>query len=216
MRKERLAILVPDGAYPEVLRALLGERCESLGIRIVGFEVVKDALRDSSPDSAQLLRSYLGQCTHALVLRDLHGSGAEAAGAKALELRIEAELHANGWPKTNAAAIVVEPEIEAWLRFDSTHMAALVKGRARRSREKADLLFPLSREKAINQSGGASASGKPINPKEAFEAILREFGIQRSNALYGILAGKESLKNCIVPSFQRLTELLRKWFPKED
>lgn len=215
MGEERLVILVPDGAYPEVLRALLEQRRESLGIRPVPFDVVKDAFRDSSPDSAPLLRPFLGQCSHALVLRDLHGSGAEERGTEALEHEIEDELISNGWPRDTVSAIVVAPEIEAWLRFGSSHMADLVRTRARRSKDRADLFFPETLDQAIAGTGGKSEIGKPINPKEAFEAVLREFGIRRSNALYGVLAAKESLANCLVPSFQKLASRLQTWFPNE-
>jgi len=213
MADDRLAILVPDGTYLAVLRQLFEKRCQSLGIRKVGFDIIKDAFHDSSPDAAPLLRPYLGSCTHALVFRDLHGSGAEAEGAEALEKTILAELRANGWTRDKVEVIVVDPEIEAWLRFDSTRLADLVQKRARRNREQAELLFPTVRNRAIVETGGMAPTGKPKNPKEAFEAILREFGIQRSNSLYGGLTEKESLQDCASPSFQRLVTILRRWFP---
>src|SRR5690349_7421368 len=122
MPHERLAILVPDGAYPEVLGALLDERRQRWGIRKVAVDVIKDTLRDSSPDAAQFIRPFLRQCSHALIVRDLQGSGAEGIGVQALESALEDQLVTNGWQADRCAAVVVEPEIEIWLRFSSTHM----------------------------------------------------------------------------------------------
>jgi len=213
MADDRLAILVPDGTYLAVLRQLFETRGQSLGIREIGFDIIKDALHDSSPETVLLLRPYLRSCTHALVFRDLHGSGSETEGAEALEKTLLAELCANGWTRDKAEVIVVDPEIEAWLRFDSTHLADLAQKRARRNREQAELLFPTVRNRAIVATGGMAPTGKPKKPKETFETILREFGIQRSNSLYGGLAEKESLQDCAAPSFQRLITILRRWFP---
>jgi hypothetical protein len=122
-------------------------------------------------------------------------------------------LCANGWVRERVAVIVAVPEIEAWLRFDSLHLSRLLKQDARKAQEKAELLFPTVISSAIAQTGGANALGKPRNPKEAFAAVLREFGIQRSNAVYGKLAAKESLRGCLVPSFRRLVATLQQWFP---
>ena len=67
--------------------------------------------------------------------------------------------------------------------------------------------------RAVEACGGR-LHGKPRRPKESFESILRQFRIPRSNALYGELAGKESLEGCVVPSFNRFVDTLRKWFPR--
>ncbi len=216
MENERLAILVPDGAYPEVLKRLLGKRRKSLGIRDIVYSIIKDMLHDSSPDAAPLLRPYLRSCTHALVLRDLHGSGAEKLGAVALEQQLSKELTSNGWREECVGVIVVEPEIEAWLRFDSAHLEEMVRTRARRPCDLGAQDFRAARDRAIAKTGGLAPTGKPANPKEALEEIFREFGIQRSNALYGILAEKESLRDCATDSFKRLVQLLQLWFPAES
>ncbi|MBE7504076.1 MAG: hypothetical protein HS113_28070 [Verrucomicrobiales bacterium] len=73
----KLAILVPDGAYPLILAKLLTVRRQSLAIAAVAFEIIKDVFHDSSPEVITMLRPYLRTCTHVLVFRDLHGSGWE-------------------------------------------------------------------------------------------------------------------------------------------
>jgi hypothetical protein len=209
----KLAILVPDGAYPQVLGAFLETRRPSLGIGPVDYEFIPDVLRDSSANAIELLRPFLRSCTHALVIRDLHGSGWEDRGLEALERMLVAGLLDSGWAEGRAAAIVVEPEIEAWLRFDSTHLRELIRERARRNRDSTALFFQTEINAAIDQNGGLNPLGKPANPKEVFEHLLETFGVQRSNAIYGKLAGSESLRGCVVPSFNRLLHLLQGWFP---
>lgn len=211
-----LALVVPDGAYPVVVRQLLEKRAQSLGISPVELQIVKDILRDSSGETAEVLRPYLRTATHALVIRDLEGSGWEDRGADALEQSLRLDLERNGWAGRPLAIIVVEPEIEAWLRFDSRHLADLVESHARKKRDMAVLLFPQVCAEAINKCGGKGEYGKPIRPKETLEMIFREFGIQRSNAHYGSLAERESLRGCRIKSFQRLIDQLKEWFPLDN
>jgi hypothetical protein len=68
-------------------------------------------------------------------------------------------------------------------------------------------------EDKVLAAGGRDVRGKPLRPKTAFQDILDEFRIPRSNALYGFLAKKESFEGCRSPSFLRLLDLLRAWFP---
>lgn len=210
---DKLAILVPDGAYPLVLSSFLLSRTHSLGLRRVEIEIVKDAFRDSSREAVELLRPFQRTCSHALIIRDLHGSGWEDKGADVLEMELRDQMLVSGWTIEQCAAVVVEPEIEAWLRFDSSHFHQLIRNRARKRVEWDQLLLQPLINELITKRGGTNEQGKPMNPKEAFEDLLSTFGIQRSNALYGHLASVESLKGCSVPSFNRLIEILCVWFP---
>jgi hypothetical protein len=211
---EKLAILVPDGSYPLILGALLSRRRASLRLRPVAHEIIKDAFHDSSQEVVTLLRPYLRSCSHVLLVRDLHGSGAELKGAAILEEELLAELHANGWTRGRAATLVVDPEVEAWLRFDSIHLHNLVRERARRRQGEADLLFAQVVNGAIHANGGLNDLGKPRQPKEVLESVLETFGVQRSNALYENLAEREGLRGCRVASFNRLVDTLQGWFPE--
>lgn len=211
---DKLAILVPDGAYPLVLSSFLLDRTQSLGLRRIEVEIVKDAFRDSSREAVELLRPFQRICSHALIIRDLHGSGWEDKGADVLELDLKNQMLVSGWTAGKCAAVVVEPEIEAWLRFDSSHFHQLIRNRARKKVEWDQLLLQPLIDDLITKRGGKNDQGKPMNPKETFEDLLSTFGIQRSNALYGHLASVESLRGCSVPSFNRLIEILRVWFPE--
>lgn len=212
---EQLVVLVPDKAYPPVLSTFLDLRRASLGLRKVNYKIVTDMFRDSSRQAIELLRPFKRLCSHALIIRDLHGSGWEDKGAAALEDTIKQEMVVTGWSTGRCEAIVVEPEIEAWLRFDSTHLHQLIRDRARRKIEWDELLLQPLIDEVIEKRGGKNSLGKPKQPKEAFEEILRAFGIQRSNALYGHLASVESLKGCSVPSFNRLNQTLWSWFSEK-
>lgn len=206
-----LIILSPDGAYAQVLPALLN-RHQSLGIRNISFDVKSDPFHDASGQIVELLRPFLNSHEKALVVRDLEGSGKEAAGAQALEMELLTSLHQNGWNRDNSAALVLEPEIESWLRLDSAHMGQLIKTFARRRKETLDDWKAIVNA-AVEIQGGWIQAGKPARPKEVYRQLLSHYGISPSNALLGTLAAKESLAGCQVASFNRFREVMRKWFP---
>ena len=206
-----LVILSPDGAYKQVLPALL-KRHQSLGIRVVTFDVVSDPFHDASGQIVELLRPYLTSHSKALVVRDIEGSGKEAAGAAALEAELKESLVQNGWQAGNSAALVLEPEIESWLRVGSAHMDALIKQLARRKKEEVDEWQEIADALATDHAGWLQA-GKPARPKEVYQGVLRHYGISPSNALLGELASKESLAGCAVPTFNRFRDIMRGWFP---
>jgi len=209
-----LVVVTPDGAYHLVLNALL-DRTESLGIRPVKRQLLKDPLHDSSGDLTNLLRPLRRGYHRALVIRDLAGSGWEKHGVQGLEDHLYKQLRSLDWAEKDCAAIVVEPEIESWLRMPSPHLDRLLTERARRNRE---LDTSGQREKLselIERHGGLANNGKPLQPKEVFEDFLFYFGIPRSNSLYQRLAQQESLTNCMTPSFIRLRNKLQTWFPAQ-
>lgn len=208
-----LVILSPDGAYKQVLPALL-KRHQSLGIRAVTYDVVSDPFHDASGQIVELLRPYLKSHSKALVVRDIEGSGKEAAGAAALEAELVQSLVQNGWQAENSAALVLEPEIESWLRMGSAHMDALIKRLSRRNNEEVERWMEIA-DTLVQDHGGWVQDGKPARPKEVYQGVLRHYGISPSNALLGELASKESLANCAVPTFNRFRDIVRAWFPPQ-
>lgn len=209
-----LVVLVPDGAIYSVVATLLEKRRPSLGLRQVAAEIIKDVWHDSSAESkaVELLRGFLRIHERALILRDLAGSGWETRGARSLEQALAAALAGNGWPSDRIAAIVIEPELEIWLRIGSPHVQTLIGEFARRNTAATGLRFAQQVQTAVQKSGG-ELRGKPRQPKEAFESVLEHFGVPRSNALYRRLSERESLTGCAVPSFQRFVGILQAWFP---
>lgn len=209
-----LVVVTPDGAYQLVLEALF-DRPESLGIRSVKRKLLKDPLHDSGSDLTNLLRPLRSGYHRALVIRDLAGSGWERRGRQGLEEHLYKQLCSLGWAENDCTAIVVEPEIESWLRLPSPHLDRIVIERARRNRE---LDISGQRKKLIElieRHDGFANNGKPVQPKEVFEDFLFYFGIPRSNSLYQRLAQQESLTNCMAPSFIRLRNKLQTWFPAQ-
>lgn len=207
-----LVIICPDGAWKEVMDALFF-RPESLGIRKVHPKVIVDPMHDSSPQVVELLRSFQGKDVKALIVRDLHGSGKDHLGEEGLEREILAELTVNGWPEGEVAAIVADPEIESWLRFDSVHLERLIQERARKNRSQT-VNWRNYLEDAINKFGGLTDIGKPKRPKEVFNEVTKVgYGIPTSTSLLGHLASVESVKRCQTPSFIRFMEKMRNWFP---
>lgn len=135
MSKKDLVMLVPDGAYREVLPALL-RRARSLSMREIDFHVVFDPFHDSSPQAVELLRPYQRTHRHGIVFRDFEGSGREkVSNPEQLEERLERELIATGWTAGTAHAVVAVPELEDWLRVPSPHFAARLEVVARRRRQ---------------------------------------------------------------------------------
>lgn len=104
-------------------------------------------------------------------------------------------------------AIVIDPELEAWVWSDSPEVDRIIGWSARQSSVRAWL-----RE----QGFAFKQNGKPDRPKEALEKALRIVKKQRSSALYGQIAEKVSLSRCTDRSFVKLRQTLQEWFPKSS
>jgi hypothetical protein len=208
-----LIAVVPDGAIEQVVTNLLEQRVSQLGISKIKFEVKKDIFHDNSSEAAtvDLLRGYIRTHRYALVIRDLEGSGWENDGAAELEAAFRDRIRANGWPD-RVEVIALEPEIEAWLRFDSAAFQSLIEQQAR-SKKPANGAAVSRIVASATQANGGATGNKPKRPKEVFESVLAEFGIPRSNSLYGRLAKQEVLSGCRVGSFNRFSQILTGWFP---
>ena len=176
------------------------------------FKIVYDVFHDSSGKLVELLRPFLRDYDHALVLRDLHGSGHEKEGARKLEESLEAQMRANGWLNKKLAAIVTEPEIEEWLRLPSPHLLKLLEERARKNRNTVSAFQRVLNDLIVTH-GGRDVRGKASQPKEVFEGLVRHYGIPPANTLRGFLAKREPLDGCLSDSFNRLLQILQSWFP---
>jgi hypothetical protein len=201
-----LIVLSADKNAAFALQGALG-RHESLGIRPIEFEVLKPhpgrdgGVRKSGPDVLALQRSRF---SHALLVLDFEGCGAEATGAAVIEEQLNERLR-RVW-SDRAKAIVADPELDIWMwGADSILREAIDwpsgKGPIREwLRAKGFEIHP--------------HTGKPLRPKEALEAALRDVGQPRSSSLYKKLAEKLSLQRCSDQAFQRLRRQLEAWFPR--
>lgn len=209
-----LIVIGADADVLALVRTIVLQRAGSLGIRLIGSDkadFLKDVLHDSSPPSviAELLRPCLRSHHRAVVIRDLEGSG--FADRAQLEQEIRSALERNGWDADRIEVIVIEPEVEAWLRFPSAPLAQLVRDNKRiRTRPIPNVRRTV--QQLIVKHGG-EVERKPTRPKEVFEELLDAYRIPRSASLYEDLAKKESLHDCTVPSFLKFIAALKRWFP---
>jgi hypothetical protein len=210
--RSKLVVVVADRAYEAVLNELFA-RSHQAGFDPVDLKIVPDPFHDSSGRLTELLRPFLREYDHALVLRDLAGSGFEAEGPRKLEESLEAQMAKDGWGNKKHAAIVADPEIEEWLRLPSPHLLKLLEERARKNRNTVGA-FQRVLDDLIVTHAGRDKRGKANNPKEVFEGLVHHYGIPPANALRGFLAKRESLNGCLSDSFNRLLQILRSWFPR--
>ena len=198
-----LVVLVADKDMEQTLQGLLS-RPPALGIRPLGCKFYVHQNHDSGCRSrgVDFLRTFATSYDHALLIFDYHGAGADAESRVELEARLERDLGANGW-QDRAAAIVIDPELEAWVWSDSPHVPTAL-GWPADGGEMRDFLH--------ERQFLAADAAKPSNPKEALEACRRQRGLARSPSFFRALAEKVSFRRCTDPSFDKLCRCLRGWF----
>lgn len=209
MTKRDLFVVVADLDAENVLRTLLTERRQALGVSFE-FDPDQDLLRYNKRDpgcyrdAAAILRSALTTHRHALLCFDWHGSGAESKQPDQIQDEIEADLVKNGWEPGAVAVVVFAPELEAWLWSDSPHVAETLGWRGDREALSA---FLLEREFLDKKAS------KLAQPKEAMSAALHRKRKPLSAALFKELAARVALRSCADPAFRKFTRVLQTWFP---
>lgn len=196
-----LIVLAADKNMHFALRGALA-RADAMNIRTIATDYIVHPNRDGGvrKTGPELLSLKRRSASHALLLVDHEGSGSPLA-----PLALEAELDAKLRPIWGAAAkaLVIDPELDVWLWGSDNVLQAILEW-PHHERIRAWL----SRNGfAFNQHN------KPVRPKEALEAIMRELKQPRSSALYEEIAGRISLQRCTDPCFARLREQLCTWFP---
>lgn len=154
-------------------------------------------------DPVSILRSQQNLFRHALVVCDHEGSGHETTSAMAVEAQIESQLSSAGWAG-RVAAVVIEPELEAWVWSDSPHVATALGWSA---------LTPTMYEWLESQNMLPPGRAKPERPKETAESVMQHCGKRRTSALFARLAEKVSFTRCQDRAFTKLCDTLRVWFP---
>jgi hypothetical protein len=198
-----LLVLTADADTQNGVAALL-ERHDDLGIRPLRARVLRHPARDPGcrRRSCDFLRPYLRQYERALVVFDRHGCGDEHARTR-IEEDVEALLAANGWDG-RSAAVVIDPELEAWVWAESAAVARVLGWEGR---------GPTLREWLVESSLSASATQKPSDPKSAMRRALREVRQPLSAGLFAELARVVPFDSCVDPAFGKLRSTLRHWFP---
>ena len=199
-----MIVLAADKDMAQALRGLL-DRPEALGTRRIEADLRVEEQHD--PGCAQrgvtFLSIFSRQYRHGLLLFDHFGSGKERIPPLALQETLNMEFSRTGW-ENRARAVVLEPELEAWVWGASPHVAEIAGWKNGNSKLRQWL-----REEGWLKSGKI----EPERPALAFKAALREAKKSRSSYLYYQLAQKVSLARCEDRAFQELKEILRGWFP---
>ncbi len=200
-----LIVLTADSQAQRTIETLLEFRRPSLGIRDISFEARRHPQQDAGcrTTPGQFLNSLRGRFSKTIVVFDLDGSGAGNVAAPELESQVEEQLRNTGWRTDDAAAIVIDPELEAWLFGASwQHLQDAVRWSQsepmRKWLESRQFLPP--------------GAVKPPDPKAAFEVMLSLQRIRRSGKLYEDLAKLIGLTRCQDRAFQKFRDTLRRWF----
>ena len=196
--------MVPDADWEQTVLALLGKRHQALGMRSIEFELVRHPYRDPGvrTNAAALLRPFVGRAEFCIAVMDLEGSGALDEHSATEE--IEHQL-ADEWGDF-CAAVVVSPELEAWVWASSPHVQRVLGWTGR-----LDL-----RQHLANEGKWALDEAKPPRPKETMQEVMRLTRKRRSPAIYGELASSVSLANCSDPGFLRFRSVLQEQFPPDS
>ena len=184
----------------------LVERHQALSIHQISFVIRVHPQKDPGCclRAHDFLRAFCRRYSYAIVIFDREGCGREEISRTEIEREVESRLASSGWPDGRARAIVIDPELEAWVWSDSPRVDHVLGWGDR---------TPSVREWLDTQEFKILDNGKPERPKEAVEAVLRDVRKARSSAIYRELANQVSLRRCVDPAFNKLTATLRNWFP---
>jgi hypothetical protein len=201
VNKKDLVVLTADKDALLGIGALL--QPTRLGIREITFECRAHPKHDSGviQSAHDFLRPFLRYYEYAVVVFDLEGCGRENRGRTRVEQEMETQLAANGW-EGRCAAVVIEPELEAWLWDASLRVGRLLKWDR----------GPLKEWLLRNEYLASDAALKPARPKEAFRDALRATDQKISSSLFQDFAAVASIETCTDASFQKLLVTLRSWF----
>jgi len=203
-----LVVLVADKNMEFAVKGLLC-RDQALGIRpSISFEVWVHPERDPGCllRAHDLLRQSATLYSHALVMLDHDGCGKEKTSRDNLEEDLEERLSANGWGD-RAAAVVIDPELEAWVWGDPVHVGTCLDWRSS-GKDLGDWL--------VEKGFAESHNTKPANPKKAFKQALWTVKMKRSSSIYRQVAELADFSSCTDSAFQKFLITLQGWFPEKQ
>ena len=198
-----LVVLAADKDLQFALEGLLA-RPESLGIRSIEKDIFVEPEHDPgcALRGVEFLRTFANQYRHGLLIFDHEGSGRERQAREQLQDGLNRALDPI-WGDGNARAIVIAPELEAWVWSPSPHVAKIAGWGTRQ---------PGLHRWLVHEGWLRRGEVKPDQPKEAFQAALRQARQPRSASLYRQLAERVSLRDCEDDAFREFRDVLRTWF----
>lgn len=194
-----LICLVADKNMEAALTELL-RRDAALGIRQIAAEVVVHPRRDPGVfrEGVEFVRPLQNRYRHGLLLLDAAWEGAPTDIQEQLD-RALAEAGLGHW----ARAVVIAPELEAWVWSESPKVDEALGWAGRE---------PALRLWLQEQGRWDPKHPKPREPKSCVEIALYEVKKPRSSAIYRTLAQSVSVERCQDPAFLHLRKTLREWF----
>ena len=198
-----LVLLAADKDIEHAMRGLLG-RSQALGIRPLSSTIYVHPQHDAAcaRKAHDFLRQFSRDYARALVMFDHHGCGMEERMPDEIEGNVRQLLAANGWDD-RADAIVIAPELEAWVFATSPQVETCLSWpgpESLRAWLEGQALWPNSLQ-------------KPADPKRALERTLAKLRRPRSSAIYEALANAVGLGQCQDRAFNRFRSILQSWFP---
>ena len=204
MSEKDLVILAADKDLENALIGLLA-RYQALGIRAIDADIIVHSQHDPAcaQRGVEFLSNFSKQYRYGLLIFDHEGCGRERVTPQELQDRLNQEFADSLWGE-RARAIVLSPELEAWVWSDSPHVADVIGWKGGRT----------SLINWLNEQGWLKEDeAKPVRPNKAFRAALREAQTPRSSSLYRRMAERVSLRECKDKAFLEFKAILRDWFP---
>lgn len=202
-----LVVLAADGQTRLTIETLLKVRHRALSIKSIKVRVYVHNDHDDGclRHGHESLGSFVHRARHALVVFDHDGCGREGVSRQEIEFEVEEKLRKSGWDD-RAAAIVIDPELEAWVWTKSPHVSQALGWGADHG-----ALWDWLAEQRFLRPGDV----KPKDPKASLDAALKHTRKPRSSAIYQEIAEKVSVEGCRDPAFWKLRDRLTSWFPAE-
>jgi hypothetical protein len=200
-----LLILVADKNMQAMATTLLKKFAQAEGIAPIAVNCVAHPNKDPGVlrEGPAFVRPFQRRYRYALLLLDHEGCGQENTTRAELEDEIQLQLAAAGWAN-RSAAIVIAPELEQWIWLGETHVSQAIEwSSASRGSLHTWLETNLLKE---------PSDAKPIRPKEALRAALRQTGIPPSAAIIADIVQRGSYRRCQDPAFLKLLAQLKSWF----
>ena len=206
MTSKYLVVLTADKNWMAALQGIFS-RPEALGIRPIQSETFRHPRKDPGcvNDGVAFLSNFSEQYHYGLLIFDYEGCGKEQTGSpRALQDALNEQLSRSRWGD-RARAVVLSPELEAWVWSNSPHVDEVI-GWKNRQPALIDWLTGArlaSARKKSNQPGQKKPS-KLLCVRCGYRAVPRCTSRLRKGV---------SLRRCQDAIFLEFTGILRNWFP---
>lgn len=194
-----LLILIPDKDISSIIKGLLNRKGF---VQAIDYDSFQHEDRDHGVRKKfeEVVRGKSSEYHKLLVIFDRHGSG-DHRNREVIESEMENRIGALGWKYEDIGVVCIEPEIEQWLWVNQEHIKDALK------RPNAEI-YPFLQEKGWVKGN----KRKPEPPKEAWEALLKNFRTRSSPVHFEHVGANGSIYRCQDAAFLKLRDRLINWF----